>query len=436
MKHLFVITLLLMNIIFSPLSYALPPSVKLDMLKTKLVEQLKTNDYSAALQTMQELKDTSMKLPASFGYFEAKALFETGQKYEAYKQLEKYVVKNGKDAKYYNQAIVYLVKAEDTYNAEKKKKEQERITREQAEQAKHEKETLLRKEADDFSTLPQTESCPTGLLWTKPVPEKYRTNPFLPVKFHGTANEAQTYCENLTLDGCNDWKLPTLKEFSTITGKGSKFSFVDWGGKPYYSVWVWGSSEFSKGDNIFNENQIYEIRNGKAYALNNAQASIMCVRIASQEAFADYFQPKYQEIEINGHKIMMEDRYMISNKQCYFVDPNLNFDQAHKYCKSLTLGGYDDWRVPTKKDMLTKIPCHLENHLRFLRNDLSYSEIWHGNISLTFYQGIGYLQTDECSIRSAETEDHHRVRCIRDIEENSTETTQKNTSSSLEVDGH
>jgi hypothetical protein len=427
-------------LLWTPSLFALSPQIRFDMLKAKLVEQLKTQKYSSALETITELRSLGLPVPSSLDYFEGKALFESGKEYEAYVKLEKYVEENSQ-AKYYNKAIAYLVKAEDAYKKEMQKREQQRIAREKAaEEARiaaeqrAQKIALLRQEAEVFSTLPQIDKkiSYTGLMWTLPVPKKYRRNPYLPVKITGAKQEAISYCENLTAGGYNDWRVPTLKEFSTISGKGSNYSHIAWGEDPYYSIWVWGSPEFSNDNHHFVKEQLYPIRNGEAYSTNKSTANIMCVRTDSQEKFDNYFKHKYQVIEWKGNKIMVEDRYMVSSDRCYFVDPDMTFSGAINYCKNLTLGGYDDWRVPTEQDMLKRLPCHIARELYFLRDDPGYNDLWYGHKSL-FSQKAGYQKQSECKIRTARTSARHKVRCVRDIGEKKNGT-QRN-SSPLNLDG-
>jgi hypothetical protein len=404
--------------------FALSPQIRFDMLKAKLVEQLKTQEYNSALETISELKSLGLPIPSSLDYFEGKALFESGKKYEAYVKLEEYVEKNGK-TKYYNKAIAYLVKAEEAYKEEMQKKEQERLAREKAaEEARiaaeqrAQKEALLRQEAEKFSTLPQIDKdfSYTGLMWTLPVPKKYRTNPYLPVKVTGTKQDAVTYCENLTVEGYNDWRVPTLKEFSTISGKGNNYSHIAWGENPYYSIWVWGSPEFSDDDNHFVKGQLYPIRNGEAQSSSKSVANIMCVRTDSQEKFDNYFKQKYTLIKFNGHEILMEDRYMISSNQCYFVDPSVTFERAVKYCKSLKWGKYKNWRVPTRKDELEKIPCEVAKQLKFLRDSPEYTKRWYGTTNI-FSDNVGYTDNSDCTIHRARTNHHYKIRCVHDVNE-------------------
>jgi len=139
LKTILIVTLLQLSL------FGLPKEVKIDMLKEQLKEQLKNNKHKKALETMNELKNLNIKLPPSFNYFEAKALFETGDHYNSYKLLEEYVTTQGKSGKFYKKAIKYLIKAEPTYKKIEAKKQQERIEKKRREEEKKRKKEELKK---------------------------------------------------------------------------------------------------------------------------------------------------------------------------------------------------------------------------------------------------------------------------------------------------
>jgi hypothetical protein len=105
--------LLIIAILFNISLFALSPQFQFDMLKEKLAIQLKAQQYSKALATMERIKNLGIKTPKSFSYFEGKVLFESGSKAQSYSKFESYVETNGKEAQFYDSAISYLVKAED-----------------------------------------------------------------------------------------------------------------------------------------------------------------------------------------------------------------------------------------------------------------------------------------------------------------------------------
>ncbi|PNU21012.1 hypothetical protein C2E25_04205 [Geothermobacter hydrogeniphilus] len=393
--------------------FALSPEIRFDMLKTKLTQQLKEQQYARALETIHEIRGLGIATPASLDYFEGKALFESGKKYEAYETLTNYVESNGKNARYYRQAIAYLVKAEEAYNAEKEKREAERAAREKAAREEREKDMALRRQAQEFAQEPAYGTPNNGLMWSFPLSKGYLANPYLQGQAWGTKQEARNYCENLDLAGHSDWRVPDMQEFSTVAGKGNKYSSLPW--PAHFKVWLWGRQEFSGRDTRYQANQLYAVSNNDMQSYDEQSAAIICVRRNSPEMFEKYFSRQYRVVKFKGHKIMVEDRYMISSDQCFYRDPEVTFSAANKYCKNLKLGGYDDWHLPIKEDMLQRLPCEIAAYLSFLVDDSSYNDLWYVEPGL-LRNKPGVHDPGECKIRLEKYKRaRHHVRCVRDV---------------------
>ena len=134
MKKILSILLLMSNLLL-----ALSADIKFDMLKIKLAKELQSEQYKESLTTMQEIKNTGIKLPDSFIYFEAKSLFKSGKKAESYTKFESYIEHTGKTSRYYEKSIGYIIEAEKEYKKEetkKKVKEAKRKAREAKRKAK------------------------------------------------------------------------------------------------------------------------------------------------------------------------------------------------------------------------------------------------------------------------------------------------------------
>jgi hypothetical protein len=257
MKRFLLLTICLFLFV-SPL-YALSPEIKLDMLKSRLVQELKGGEYGKALNTIADLKATNTKLPKSFAFFEGKALFESGKKAQAYKVMEKYLEANGKEAKYYKQAISYLANSEAAYlsKVQAKKNRQAAQRKRQREvdaekqrlaakrQAERDQDAQLRAEAAGIArNRKQIYDQATGLAWSEPIPNpSHKKSPY--IQYGVTKYEIKKYCENLVIGDNTDWRLPTMREFSTVfkNNKRAASLNIDWPISSEY-VWVQGSEGF------------------------------------------------------------------------------------------------------------------------------------------------------------------------------------------------
>ncbi|MBW1855030.1 MAG: DUF1566 domain-containing protein, partial [Deltaproteobacteria bacterium] len=83
----------------------------------------------------------------------------------------------------------------------------------------------------------------TGLLWEQKT-EENEPNTY-------THNDAIDYCENLSLGGYDDWRVPTRREYSTIINLGTLSPALDMTYFPFYStviaendIYYWTASDY------------------------------------------------------------------------------------------------------------------------------------------------------------------------------------------------
>ena len=81
------------------------------------------------------------------------------------------------------------------------------------------------------------EDSATGLLWT--------------VKDNGSDmnwNQARNYCENLTLDGHTDWRLPSIDELKTLFDRSVKKQYKAKGPIELEGGTIWSGTRNNSGD--------------------------------------------------------------------------------------------------------------------------------------------------------------------------------------------
>lgn len=174
----------------------------------------------------------------------------------------------------------------------------------------------------------------TGLLWqAASAPDTYNWR------------DALNYCAGLTLGGYSDWRLPTIKELSTLVDCGIALPgpaintdyFPDtepsdyWSSTPgaYGAGHAW-RADFSNG----------YVSYGKRWEKHQVRA----VRgVISYSNFADNGDGTITDTSTG---LMWEKT---SDRNTY------TWSQAKDYCDALNLGGYSDWRLPTRNELQTLV---------------------------------------------------------------------------------
>ena len=160
-----------------------------------------------------------------------------------------------------------------------------------------------------------------------------------------TWDKAINYCENLTLGGHSDWRLPTIKELSTLVdsstpspGPTINTTFFPNTKASYY----WSSTTPADYSDIawvvyFNRGHVYSY--GKSYNFY--------VRAVRGGQFDNSFID-------NGDGTVTDARTGLMWQQ-HTVRQTTTWQQAIAYCENLTLAGYSDWRLPNRNELQTLV---------------------------------------------------------------------------------
>ncbi|WP_372746937.1 DUF1566 domain-containing protein [Lutibacter sp.] len=178
----------------------------------------------------------------------------------------------------------------------------------------------------------------TGLMWGQNQSEKGMT-----------WEEAKKYCEELTLAGYNDWRLPSLKELWSIRDFSTGWPYVDATYFKFTGEGKQGSEQHTWSSNAYTVNTEFAVKN-TAFATNDWTGHIKCfdgARYVRPVRGAIYGENDFQN---NGNNTVTDNATgLMWAKNDATV--HLSWEEALKYADTCTLGGYDDWRVPNVKEL-------------------------------------------------------------------------------------
>jgi hypothetical protein len=149
-------------------------------------------------------------------------------------------------------------------------------------------------------------------------------------------SSADNYCTSLSLANHNDWRVPTVKELLSIVDYGALHPAINETYFPdTFSVYYWTSTQYlSSGGRkaVFFES-------GYPYSISESTNSyVRCVTGNSDRLWVNSFVDSGESIVTQNNTSLMWQK----------EDDNIpkTWDEALNYCENLSLGNYEDWRLP------------------------------------------------------------------------------------------
>lgn len=156
----------------------------------------------------------------------------------------------------------------------------------------------------------------------------------------GNYQGAANYCDNLGAAGYHDWRLPSTLEFGEIVGFSSKtpidksvFANVAF---EYWSATEFGETENGSGVAVYGAVGVYDQPTSK-------ELSVRCIRNTSQSHFSR---------DDSGIVTDSNTKYMWDDSSAPFSG---TYKEAQEHCSNSRTGGYEDWIVPTAKNLSTLV---------------------------------------------------------------------------------
>lgn len=208
----------------------------------------------------------------------------------------------------------------------------------------------------------------TGLIWQQST--DLNSDGLLNYDDKLYQNEAVTYCENLSLAGRDNWRLPSVKEaYSLILFSGKDASsylgtdtstltpFIDgvfdWAfgdleseessdriiDGQYASSTLYVSTTMNNNDTVFGVN--YVDGRIKGYPTKTKEYYVRCVTGNTEYGDNEFVDNSDQTITDNATGLMWQQDDTES----------LNWDDAISQCETATTASFDDWRLPNAKEL-------------------------------------------------------------------------------------
>jgi hypothetical protein len=189
-----------------------------------------------------------------------------------------------------------------------------------------------------------------------------------------TWDDAKNYCENLTVGGYNDWRLPQKKELESIINYGQSSLAIDTSvfsntkTDNYWSSTTYAACDVSKawyvhfGSGIdFQDDCTYERSSGGYYSnttfqggninfgYTSAKYYARCVR-GGPMSFSDFVDNGNGTVTDQSTGLMWQQDEARNNRGEVSA---MKWGNALDYCEGLSLGGYTDWRLPNVRELLS-----------------------------------------------------------------------------------
>ncbi len=179
-----------------------------------------------------------------------------------------------------------------------------------------------------------------------------------------TFSEAKTYCDNLTIGGKTDWRLPTRYElFQTIdygdvdlnNSDAKANNLTDDVFDNYNSKFFWTSDEYNSTHHI-----AISFSGGLDYIRadsNSTDSFVRCISAPVTPSGVFTRSDDNKTVTDSTTNLMWQDDFSDQTTL-------LNHTQAQAYCQGSSLSGHTDWRVPTINELHT-IADYANNKLAF-----------------------------------------------------------------------
>jgi hypothetical protein len=160
-----------------------------------------------------------------------------------------------------------------------------------------------------------------------------------------TWDQANTYCENLILGGYTDWRLPTIKELSTLVDSSipspgptiNTTYFPNTYASQYWSSTTYASYPYGAWSVYFYYGNVDSSYKSYSYYVRAVRGG---------QSTNNFVDNRDGTITDTGTGLVWQQAT---------APGTYTWQQALAYCENLTLGGHGDWRLPNRNELQTLV---------------------------------------------------------------------------------
>ena len=236
----------------------------------------------------------------------------------------------------------------------------------------------------------------TGLMWQQTMPSTTYTWAI-----------AVSYCDGLIYAGYSDWRLPSPKEFYTISDNGRYSPAFD---KTYFpSITSSDSSKFwTSQESKSNTSKAYYVGYYSAYSQIEAKTTsynVMCVR------GEELPEPVFTIQTISGEVVVTDSTTGLMWQKTYVTGKT--WLQALKYCEDLSYAGYTDWRLPNKNEAASLLNYNKSVAPYSDFPDMPDNYFWSSSTYVGNTNRVWRVDFDREGVAGSYKTDRRYVRCVR-----------------------
>jgi len=257
----------------------------------------------------------------------------------------------------------------------------------------------------------------TGLMWEQKTTETEQYS-------FATYSEAASYCEDLSLGGNDDWRVPTRGEFSTLLNHSRTSPSLD---VTYFPDFTYNASEvYYWTSSVYHDDpsQMWKVQMSfgvmEGVIVQPPPHKVRCVRGAT-EPEANFTDNGNGTVTDNVTGLMWEQKTDDGGSRD--KDIALTWKDSLAYCEDLVLGSYTDWRLPNPKelerivDLSTSNPAIDTNYFPNTNNDLYWTGTTcvgcHKHKAYAYDFSDGELYFGIKKVPGEEVYPEHYTRCVR-----------------------